>query len=81
MSFLACLRKVLAKPSNGEVRQATQVNVSGSALLKSAARQQSAQAKQVEYEVRAHLRDEQPAAQTLTHLVDFMSRGSDASSR
>jgi hypothetical protein len=72
MSFWGKLRLLFAHRCDGEIRQAAQVNHSGNTLLKTAARQQSVHAKQVEREARAHIRDDDHA-EALDSLVKYMN--------
>jgi hypothetical protein len=69
------LRKLFAKPCNGRVLEAAQVNRSASRLLTIAAQEQSIHAKCVQYQAKEQLRDkEHPASEALHGLVDFMAR-------
>lgn len=71
------LRRFFHKPCNAHVAQAAQINHSAARLLTIAAQEQSIHAKCVEYQAKGQLR-EQPAAETLHGLVDFMAREPDA---
>lgn len=58
----------------GEIRQAAQVNVSASQLVRHAAKDSSESAKRLNENVRFQIRDDddKSTAATLTSLVDFM---------